>query len=70
MKNLKIPFLVTLFFLSFLISCDEDIPQNVSFDAYSFENSDNTAGDWKAILLTGNEQIAIAAPNDVSSTEY
>lgn len=36
MKNLKIPFLVTIFFMSFLISCDEDIPQNVAFEAYTF----------------------------------
>ncbi|MBL7821721.1 MAG: phosphatase PAP2 family protein [Saprospiraceae bacterium] len=71
MKNLKIPFLVTIFFMSFLISCDEDIPQNVAFEAYTFAaNPDINAGDWKAILLTSNEQIAIAAPNDVTSAEY
>jgi len=70
MKNLKIPFLVTIFFMSFLISCDEDIPQNVAFEAYTFAaNPDINAGDWKAILLTSNEQIAIAAPNDVTSAE-
>ena len=34
MKNLKI-ILVTIFFMSFLI-CDEDIPQNVAFEAYTF----------------------------------
>ncbi len=70
MKFNKIVSLLSILSLSFLISCDEDIPSNVAFNAYTFASLDQNAGDWKPILLTSNEQIAIAAPTDVSSAEY
>jgi hypothetical protein len=51
-------------------SCHEDLPTNVSYKSYSWDNSDIDAGNWKPVLLSGNEQIAIADPKDITTDEY
>jgi hypothetical protein len=70
MKNYKYILGLLIFSLFAISSCDEDVPQYIAYDNYSWSYSDVNGGNWKPILLTSNEQIPIADPTDVNSAEY
>lgn len=70
MKSHNSIFILIIISLLFIASCTEDVPQYVSYPVYSWTNTDATGGNWKPILLSSNEQIAIPDPTDVSSAEY
>lgn len=73
MKNkFTLPFLAACLGLcvTFIISCEKDLPTHLDYSDYIFAQNDETGGDWKPVLLTGPDQIVIAAPEDVSSAAY
>jgi len=70
MKNNKNIFGIIFISLFIASSCNEDIPTYISYPVYSWTDSDVNGGNWKPILLTSNEQIAIADPTDIGSAEY
>lgn len=74
MKNITIPSLLTLCIglcaLFLASSCEKDIPTQADYTDYVFSKPDENGGSWKPILLTGPEQIAVGAPEDVSSNGY
>jgi hypothetical protein len=52
-------------------SCKKpDIPTEISVPEYTYASLDTNGGNWKPLLLTSNNQIAVTAPDSVSSTAY
>lgn len=70
MKNFKNSLIILCISLIIASSCNEDIPTYISYPIYSWSDSDVNGGNWKPVVLTSNEQIAIPDPTDVNSTEY
>ena len=52
------------------ISCQKELPNYAKFADYSYATLDADAGTWTPILLSGPEEIAIPAPDDVTSDNY
>ncbi|MBI1225839.1 MAG: phosphatase PAP2 family protein [Bacteroidetes bacterium] len=53
----------------FITSCEKDMPTQADYSGYVFSKEEN-GGNWKPVLLTGSDQIAVPAPEDVSSSAY
>jgi hypothetical protein len=51
-------------------SCDSELPIRANYAAYAFSGIDENGGNWKPILLTSSNQIAIDEPADVTSASY
>lgn len=54
----------------FIVSCENELPTRANYSAYDFTGLDVDAGSWTPVLLNGPGQIAIDAPEDVTSPEY
>jgi hypothetical protein len=68
MKNI---FFLVLTISLFLIACQKEITTNFSdLGELLPTKTDMTAGDWVPVILNNNEEVALAAPTDVTSTEY
>ncbi|MBC8045394.1 MAG: phosphatase PAP2 family protein [Fimbriimonadaceae bacterium] len=51
-------------------ACEKDIPQGVTYTAYTYASKDEDGGTWDPILLTAGSEVIIDAPADVASAEY
>jgi len=51
-------------------ACEKDLPTQLDFEPYEFTSIDETGGTWKPILLSDADQIAIPAPEDITSPAY
>lgn len=69
-KSLKIFIIYACVSVMSVISCEPELPQFASYSAYEFTAVDEDAGTWTPILISDPDTIAIAAPEDVSSTAY
>lgn len=70
LKNKFTLFGVVIFFLIALVSCEKDLPQYLSYDAYHFATIDKNGGNWKPVLLNSGDEILIPEPDAVSSGNY
>ncbi|HMQ63622.1 MAG TPA: phosphoesterase, partial [Flavilitoribacter sp.] len=72
MKNYSIilPLFCFVFFLFGLSACEKNLPTRIDFEDYAFVGLDENGGDWKPILLSASDQIAVDAPEDVNSAAY
>lgn len=61
---------ITLIGITLWISCQKELPNYAKFSDYSYATLDADAGTWTPILLSGPEEIQIAAPEDVTSGSY
>src|SRR5690606_19949179 len=69
-KRLTISLTAACLCLCFVISCDRELPVNVSYSHYQYASTDEDGGSWTPVLLTEPDQIAIPEPADVNSAEY
>jgi hypothetical protein len=44
------------------VSCMEELPRGLEYEGYDYADLDESAGDWKLILMAGNEALSIPAP--------
>lgn len=51
-------------------SCEPELPTRANYSAYDFADLDADGGTWQPRLLSDPADIAIAAPEDVTSPEY
>ena len=65
-KQLRYLFLIA-FGMASLSSCVEDLPTELEYEAYEYANVDEDAGEWKLILMSSNEEVAIPDPAAVGS---
>jgi hypothetical protein len=63
-------FFASMLCLLLFVGCEKEIEQGAKLEVYNFSALDQNGGNWKTILLTSNEQIAIPAPKDPSSDEF
>ncbi|MBK8956093.1 MAG: phosphatase PAP2 family protein [Saprospiraceae bacterium] len=70
MKNFKIILLTFVSFILIFNACEEDFPNYIEYNSYSWSGLDITAGDWRPVLLNSNEQIVIPQPTDIQSDAY
>ncbi len=54
----------------FVTSCEDELPTMANYSAYAFSGLDANGGSWTPILLSSSDQITIATPADVTSSEY
>ena len=69
MKNYKI-FLISLGVIFIGSSCKKELPRNLKFDHYQYASLDEDGGTWTPVLLTAGSDIAIAAPEPITSPAY
>jgi hypothetical protein len=69
MKSIK-NFLIIFSAVFLFISCDEELPMLLSFDSYIFSSTDEDGGGWKPILIGSGNEIVIASPAAINSSEY
>jgi len=62
--------ILTVLTLISLVSCNRDLATELEFQSYEFSGIDNTAGNWKPILLSKGSDILIQEPTSVVSPEY
>lgn len=48
-------------------SCMEELPTQLEYEGYEYAELDEDAGNWKLILMSGNEQVVIPTPAAVGS---
>jgi hypothetical protein len=71
MKKKSLPFLITAgLALLVVFSCENELPMRANYMAYTFANLDANGGTWKPILLSAPTQIAVNAPEAVTSAAY
>lgn len=70
MKNNLLRFVGSCLCVMAVSSCEEEIPRYAEFSAYEYSGLDEDGGTWIPILLTAQNPIAIAAPEDVNSAAY
>ncbi len=71
MKTNTITLLSAIFIITLTVtSCESDLPRMANYSAYDFSGLDEDGGSWQSVLLSGPDQITIAAPDDVNSTAY
>src|SRR5688572_17005515 len=71
MKRHSIIFIICASWMLLVVaSCENDLPQFAEYSAYSFSKLDENAGSWKSVILTSPDQIAVPAPEAVSSQAY
>ena len=56
--------------MALFISCEEELPVQANFTAYSFSGLDEKGGSWSPVLLQDPEQIEIPAPQSEDSDSY
>jgi PAP2 superfamily len=66
----KILTLASLLLVSIVTSCDKEVTSTQELKALQPASTDANAGSWRPILLTANNQIALAAPTAVTSDAY
>lgn len=54
----------------FLPSCEKELLTRADFTGYTFSGLDENGGNWNTYLLSGPEQISVAAPEAVNSATY
>ncbi|MBL7871116.1 MAG: phosphatase PAP2 family protein [Cyclobacteriaceae bacterium] len=54
----------------FITSCEDELPTMANYSAYAFAGLDVNGGSWTPILLTNSDQISVATPAAVTSSEY
>ena len=52
------------------ISCEKDIPTNLSYEEYEFSTVDENGGNWKPILIENGSALIIESPDNVDSDAY
>lgn len=73
MKNIfaaPVLFLGAILSLTIIVSCEKDLPTQAEYTDYAYSKTDANGGNWKPILLDSATQIAIPAPESVSSSNY
>ncbi|MBL7775617.1 MAG: phosphatase PAP2 family protein [Saprospiraceae bacterium] len=55
---------------AFFLSCEKDLPTQADYTDYLFDGVDPNGGNWKPVLLSSADQIAIPAPEEVTSAAY
>lgn len=71
MKSTSIKYnLFILVFILSAVSCQKDLERYATFASYDYASLDDKGGTWKPVLLSGPDQIAIAAPAALHSDEY
>jgi len=53
-----------------MVSCEEDLPTMANYTAYDFSSLDENGGSWEPVLLASGDQIAVDAPDDITSPAY
>lgn len=69
-KNTKIFTVFSCWFVLIATSCEMDLPRHANFSAYDFSKLDEDGGEWTPVVLGSANQIAITAPEDVTSAAY
>jgi len=70
MKFLK-PIFATCTIIYILFSCEKtELANNMNYQALNPLNADTAAGNWKLILLSKANEIALTAPIAVTSPDY
>ena len=70
MKFIKTIF-ATFTIIYILFSCEKtELANNMNYQALNPINADTAAGNWKPILLTKANEIALTAPIAVTSADY
>jgi len=69
-KNILILLTLGFFAMLMVTSCESDLPTMAGYSSYDFSGLDEDGGSWEPVLLSGPDQITIAAPEDVNSTTY
>lgn len=69
-KKISISFVGATLCLWFAISCDRDLPVNLSYTHYDFATLDENGGNWTPTLLSAPDEIAIPVPSETNSAEY
>lgn len=54
----------------FITSCEKELPTKADYTAYEFSGADENGGNWVPVLLSSPDQIALTAPEDVTSDAY
>lgn len=70
MKKISTLLLGFILVVLFTISCETELPIHANYTSYEFNGLDQTGGTWTTILVSGSDQIAIDAPDDVNSAAY
>ena len=52
------------------ISCEKDIPTNLSYEEYEFSTVDENGGNWKPILIENGSALIIESPDNADSDAY
>lgn len=68
-QHILLPFFCFLLVASFQ-SCEKDLPTQLNFESYAFDQLDEGGGNWKPILLSSPTQVAVPAPTDYTSDSY
>ncbi|AEE54047.1 phosphatase PAP2 family protein [Haliscomenobacter hydrossis] len=53
-----------------VLSCEKELLTQADYSDYTFSSLDEKGGNWKTVLLSTANQIAIPVPKDVSSDDY
>lgn len=62
--------LITFALIIYCVSCNKDIEIQPAINAYTFDNNDSNAGNWKPVFLTNVDDITLDAPLDLNSATY
>ncbi|HEX6224912.1 MAG TPA: phosphatase PAP2 family protein [Chryseolinea sp.] len=69
-KNIIVLFICACWCMLLVASCESDLPRFANYSAYAFSQLDEDGGTWTPVVLSSANQIAIQAPEDVSSPAY
>lgn len=69
-KRYTLSFLGVCLGMLFVVSCDRELPINMSYSHYQYASLDPNGGSWSPIILNAADQIEIPEPADAGSAEY
>lgn len=53
-----------------MMACSRDLPTELEFESYVFDQVDENGGNWKPILIPSGSSIEIPIPSSINSTAY
>ena len=69
-NNLPVHIICACLGSMFMTSCEDELPTRAGYSDYAYAGLDENGGTWNPVLLSGPDQIVIAAPEDITSDAY